>query len=245
MVHLFCDCEAVTPIWHGILQIIHLKYNPDFILNTIYSNGRALKIENLKSKQFYQLLEENKGEIELPVYWTKRINKEVNWKNVFIRSIVKVKENKLKEFNFKILYNLIPTKRNLFLWKLRNDDICEVCKTVEDLQHTFIYCQLNHCFYSKLKYMILKKFDLELSLNDDILLKLYSDSMIDDIITIALWSIHKLVMLRNVTGKDDREKKLWHLFCNEIFIRLEINKVYAKKGKALLYNIPCDLKLFM
>ena len=30
MVHLFCDCEVVTPIWHGILQTIHLKYNPDF-----------------------------------------------------------------------------------------------------------------------------------------------------------------------------------------------------------------------
>ena len=45
---------------------------------TLYSNGRELKIENLKSKQFYQLLEEIKGEIELlPVYWTKRIDKEV------------------------------------------------------------------------------------------------------------------------------------------------------------------------
>ena len=87
--------------------------------------------------------------------------------------------------------------------------------------------------------MILKKFDLELPfINDDILLKLYSDSMIDDIITIALWSIwsiHKLVMLRNVTGKDDREKKLWHLYCNEIFIRLEINKVYiCKKRKSII-----------
>ena len=88
--------------------------------------------------------------------------------------------------------------------------------------------------------MILKKFDLELPLNADILLKLYSDSMIDDIIIIALWSIHKihkLVMLRNVTGKDDREKKLWHLFCNEIFIRLEINKVYATKKKEKHYCI--------
>ena len=33
MVHLFCDCEAVTPIWHILLQIIHLKHDPDFILN--------------------------------------------------------------------------------------------------------------------------------------------------------------------------------------------------------------------
>ena len=70
---------------------------------TRYSNGRELKIENLKSKQFYQLLEENKGEIELPEYWTKRIDKVVNWKSVFIRSIVHVKENKSKEFNFKII----------------------------------------------------------------------------------------------------------------------------------------------
>ena len=43
-------------------------------------------------------------------------------------------------------------------------------------------------------------------------MKLYSDSMIDDIITIALWSIHKLVMLRNGTGKDDREKKLLYMY---------------------------------
>ena len=52
--------------------------------------------------------------------------------------------------------------------------------------------------------MILKKFDLELPLNDDILLKLYSDS------TIALYDqfINYIIMLRNVTGKDDREKKL-------------------------------------
>ena len=82
--------------------------------------------------------------------------------------------------------------------------------------------------------MILKKFDLELPLSDDILLKLYSDSTIDDIITIALWLIHKLVMLRNVTGKDDREKKLWHLFCNEIYIRLEINKRYMQKRKSII-----------
>ena len=152
------------------------EYIEPLTVPTLYSNGRELKIENLTSKQFYQLLEENKVEIELPVYWPKRIDKEVNsWKSVVIRIIVKVKENKLKEFNFKIIYNLIPTKRNLFLWKLRNDDICEVCKSVEDLQHTFVYCQLHHYFYSKLKHIILKKFDLDLPINDDILLKLYSE----------------------------------------------------------------------
>ena len=34
--------------------------------------------------------------------------------------------------------------------------------------------------------MIMKKFDTDLHMNDDILMKLYSDSMIDDILTIAL-----------------------------------------------------------
>ena len=61
-------------------------------------------------------------------------------------------------------------------------------------------------FLFETEHMIMKKFDLELLINDDILFKLYSGSMLDDISTLALWPIHTLVMvmLRNVSGKDDR-----------------------------------------
>ena len=54
MVHLFCDCEAVTPIWHGILQIIHLKYNPDFILNN-FKKMFGVSSDNFLSYLFLSL----------------------------------------------------------------------------------------------------------------------------------------------------------------------------------------------
>ena len=33
-VHLFCECEKVTPLWHELLTLIHLKLDPNFNLTT-------------------------------------------------------------------------------------------------------------------------------------------------------------------------------------------------------------------
>ena len=32
MIHLFCDCESVSPIWQSLIDTIHLKHNPNFRL---------------------------------------------------------------------------------------------------------------------------------------------------------------------------------------------------------------------
>ena len=192
------------------------------------------------------MLEEAKDDVDPPAYWMNRINTEIHWKTVFHRNIVTIKENKLKEFNFKILYNLLPVKRNLFLWKLRPNDLCEVCNCVEDLHHAFITCKLNQVFYQKLTWMIKKKFNIDIDkYRHVILLKLYDHSVLDEIITIALWAIYKLIVQRNLNGVDNRKHKLWYTFCNEISIRLELNQMCVKNGKKTLYNIPKDLNCFM
>ena len=206
----------------------------------IFFNNKLCTIGSLKTKQFHCLLE-NK-EIEQPQYWTKRIEKEINWNHVFRRCIIKTKENKLKEFYYKILYNLLPTRRNLFLWKLRYDDVCETCQCVEDIQHAFFNCRLNHSFYQKISLMYKQRFDKNIDITEEILFKEHVDNQLHDILTVALWSIHKLITLRNVTGKDDREKGLWNVFCNEILIRIKTNQIYEKKGRKPLYHIPHDLR---
>ena len=35
-----------------------------------------------------------------------------------------IKDIRLKNFNFKFLYNIVPVKSNLFKWKLSDDGLC-------------------------------------------------------------------------------------------------------------------------
>ena len=94
--------------------------------------------------------------------------------------------------------------------------------------------------------MIKKKFNIDIDkYRHVILLKLYDHSVLDEIITIALWAIYKLIVQRNLNGVDNRKHKLWYTFCNEISIRLELNQMCVKNGKKTLYNIPKDLNCFM
>ena len=69
--------------------------------------------------------------------------------------------------------------------------------------------------------MIEKTSSLTIPVNKDILLKLYFDSALDDILTTAFWSIYKMIVLRNRSGKE-REKKLWIMSFHEISIRIRI-----------------------
>ena len=91
------------------------KFEQCLSISILY-NGKQHAITDFKNKQFYQMLEEAKDDVDPPAYWMNRINIEIHWKTVLNRNIVKIKENELKEFNFKILYNLLPVKRNLFLY---------------------------------------------------------------------------------------------------------------------------------
>ena len=60
--------------------------------------------------------------------------------NGFSRNACHEKELKLKEFNFKILHGILPCNRNLMRWKVRYDDICDVCGETQSTEHLLCSC---------------------------------------------------------------------------------------------------------
>ena len=172
-------------------------------------------------------------------------NKHIDWNQVFKRNLKDIKENRLKQFNFKMLYNLIPTKRMLFVWKVENSDLCNLCKCREDLIHAFLECPLNMPFFRKLVELIRKVYNVNINVNIQTFLKMHKENDIDDILTIAFWSIYKMIILRNESGKDERKTKLWWIFLKEVKIRLDINVHFVKKGKPNLFNLPKELNIYV
>ena len=61
---------------------------------------------------------------------------------VFSRKIVKIKENKIKEFNYKVLHNILACNNLLSKWVAENNGRCEICQCKDDIYHLIFDCQL-------------------------------------------------------------------------------------------------------
>ena len=68
----------------------------------------------------------------------------------FHRKVVLENQIKIKEFNFKVLLGILPCNYNLRKWKIRVDDICDVCNQVQTIEHLLYSC----CYVSSLWHIV-------------------------------------------------------------------------------------------
>ena len=46
------------------------------------------------------------------------------------------KDNKLRQYSFKVMRRIIPTKKELMKYKLASDDKCLLCPNPDSIEHT-------------------------------------------------------------------------------------------------------------
>ena len=61
-----------------------------------------------------------------------------SWKLSFNTIYKSTKANKLREFGYKILHRILVTNKKLKKFKIRNDDLCDQCKTPASLENTLL-----------------------------------------------------------------------------------------------------------
>ena len=74
-------------------------------------------------------------------------NYALSWKQILNPIYKTTKDNKLREFGYKILHRILVTNKELKRFKIRNDDLCAQCKNLDSLEHTFLKCPINVKFY--------------------------------------------------------------------------------------------------
>ena len=143
---------------------------------------------------------------------------------VFKRNLSQIRESKLREFNLKILYNLLPVRSNIFKWGISNNYVFPKCNIKEDMNHAFIECKLIEPFIKHLKEILRDIYKIKiLTFSIQHLLKIDCESHCTLFFTIAFWTIYKLIVKRNITGIDKRKVASKQHFPREITNRLEGN----------------------
>ena len=62
----------------------------------------------------------------------------VSWKANFQKIYKITKDNKLRQFLFKLLHRITVTKRELKKIKITGDDQCSLCSSQDSILHTFL-----------------------------------------------------------------------------------------------------------
>ena len=67
------------------------------------------------------------------------------------------RDNKLREFYFKLLHRIVVTQRELFTYGIAENAICPYCKQNDSIIHTFCNCHWTKWFFAK----VIKWFNVE------------------------------------------------------------------------------------
>ena len=115
------------------------------------SPNTVINILKMKNKDYYWLLiNKDNQEIKAEVKWSRDLQlEEVSLDDLFSRVKNVCKENKLKEFYFKLIHRIVVTKKELSFFGIEDDMFCIFCQEPDSISHTFLNCKWSIQFYSE------------------------------------------------------------------------------------------------
>lgn len=218
----------------------------------LMGNNKTVHIVNITSKQIYNMLSKctDRPVLTCKKYWKKKFNEreidENQWISTFRFKIRNRLNNQLGQFQYNLLNNLIPCKHNLYKWKIKDSEMCDVCNVLGDYNHFFIDCKHVKKFWRRWKSIIFNLTKLHLNINMKLLVYGYKiqepdNDFINMLIIFGAYSVYKAQI---EFTKNSKFIPIFFLFTNEIK-KFHLTQKYSKR-KIRLCLLKEDLdNLFM
>ena len=110
----------------------------------------TIVLTKFRFKNYYSLfIEKLVSEPSAVRAWKKGFSELPDWGDRFVNIYKSSKDNKLRQFSFKVVPRIITTKKELLKYELASDDKCPFCLNPDLIEHNFLYCQESKEFFSK------------------------------------------------------------------------------------------------
>jgi hypothetical protein len=142
--------DAIPKEWREKLKTITVARNDISIEDDPHLNfsTHSLSIKYISNREVYWKLIK---QIQIPhvtkIKWESELNIDPEkWENIFYNSF-KIRDTKIRSFQYKILLNLVPC--NLYLYRIgkTNSDKCNSCNILDDQIHYFYECEEVQLFW--------------------------------------------------------------------------------------------------
>ena len=232
--------NAIPKTWKQVrFKTVIIKHVKDkALMNIVLQN---LNNKN-KSKLFYKLTSNySNTKIKAEEKWDNRFknNKQINWKVIWNFNLKAIRENKIAEFNFKFLHDIIPHKYNLYKWKLSNNPLCSYDDDLHDSIHLFVNCKQTKLFRKKFSDAVAKIYNIRFSFNEYILINGYNLEVktlhsLNFLIMYAKYAIYATFIQAEYRKVVFHELSMFSIFKKLIRNRLNVEK--SCKDKCVLKN---------
>jgi hypothetical protein len=142
--------DAIPRSWREIMQKMKI---PDEAISfkesiSIQVNKHPKDISLLTNKDVYWILVRNKQQtpIIMEKPWNGLVLTNEQWKDIFTIPGI-IRNTKIKAFQYKTLYNLLPCNRYLHKIEKNDTDKCDLCNMVDDIPHFLLECRQVKTFW--------------------------------------------------------------------------------------------------
>ena len=100
--------------------------------------------------------------------WKKHIPEiSADWQKCVSRVYAFSKDNRLRQFSFKLLHRIITTRKELKRYNMANDDLFTRCWNPDSIEHTFRSCHNSMHFYNLTLRWFIGMYNIEIDLSGD------------------------------------------------------------------------------
>jgi hypothetical protein len=147
--------HSITKQWSGLLTdcSVVLEENPPLITKQCHYSLKQLTTKEIYSALVFDKKEIPTGQVALQNMINENTNvQNVDWPNAYFMINKTTIYTKLREFQYKLLHNILPVNHILYKWKLIDSERCSYCFiNAETLDHLFCFCPKVVTFYLLLK----------------------------------------------------------------------------------------------
>ena len=153
---------AIPTSWKTILKDEHSiksKIKTSSKLR-IYINKKLIDIDSTQNKQIYNILiSQMFSKPYVHTYWNQYFDSIFIWEKVY-KTLHSLKDNRIKQFKYKLINRVVPSKEIRFKWKVIDSPLCVLCNITESYNHLFINCKYLDDFWNTIT-LIFKAYGIE------------------------------------------------------------------------------------
>ena len=208
-----------------------------------FNTQENIDISSKKSKFYYKILVQKNSIPPNLDFWKMETNLEniPPIKEIMKAKVIDIKENKVKEFNYKLINRIGACGTLINKWDKTVSSMCVLCGTHETQIHIIYTCPIANCIWAKLSRIVnipvLKK---------HILFGFRNSRSLNNLISQIAFSIHKYWIIRTNDKSNPDGKTLLQSVCNDLKYKscimqyineADISQIYHKTSNDLIQQL--------
>lgn len=122
----------------------------DPTLEASFTSGATICVSSSTAKCMYaEIVSTKKGLVSAQRKWDNSADFQGNqeWREIYQRPFKTTRETRIQAFQFRVHHRTITCARLLFLYRIRENDSCNLSMQTDTLEHFFYFCPVNRAFW--------------------------------------------------------------------------------------------------